>query len=99
MTAQNSRQSRITQNGCLRMIDVFWRCTIQAIEIPASVESIKGFKDCSPLLKLIFAEGTQIKEIKIGQSRDEEWNDPLKVLVSYEEKDLKKSRHQLKTRS
>jgi hypothetical protein len=65
----------------LREIDGFDYCLSDSIEIPASVEIIRGFGN-SQLSHLRFAEGTKIKIIQ-------------GVFVSYDETDLRKSRPRL----
>jgi hypothetical protein len=67
---------------------------IDSIEIPASVENIKGFYQSS-LSQLIFAPRTTIKEIKVqGINRDLSKRSP-RLFAVYDEQDLRKSRRWL----
>jgi hypothetical protein len=75
----------------LHVIEGFEDSVIRAIEIPASVESVIGFnRRC--LSQLIFAEGTVIKRIKVGNRQKSKQRYSRPVFVTYGKEDLRKSR-------
>jgi hypothetical protein len=81
-------------NSYLREIVGFDCCLIESIEIPASVEFLKGFVN-SRLSHLLFAEGTMIKVIEIGNISWQLDHRRSPVFIAYDETDLRKSRCRL----
>jgi hypothetical protein len=79
----------------LWILEGFIDCLIDSIEIPVSVESLKGFHGAY-LSRFIFPEGMMIKEIQVGRILWAVKERSSTVFVVYDEGDLRKSRYRLK---
>jgi hypothetical protein len=87
----NLKTIQFTANCFLRVIEGFHSFSIASMEIPASVEIIKGFEDSS-VSRLIFEERTMIKTIEIGSILWELNRHCREVFIVYDDRDLRKCR-------